>query len=71
MVGRFWRKSNADLKRISVVVLTSSRADKDILASYNLNTNCYIIKPADIDQFFETIRSTEHFWLTSVTRTPR
>jgi two-component system, chemotaxis family, response regulator Rcp1 len=61
-------KGDAALKRIPVVVLTTSRADKDILTSYNLNANCYIVKPADLDQFFEVIRNTEQFWLTTVTR---
>jgi CheY-like chemotaxis protein len=61
-------KGDAALKRIPVVVLTTSRADKDILTSYNLNANCYIVKPADLDQFFEVIHSTEQFWLTTVTR---
>ena len=64
-------KGDEDLKRIPVIVLTTSCADKDILASYDLNANCYIVKPADIDQFFEAIRSTEHFWLTTATRSPR
>jgi chemotaxis family two-component system response regulator Rcp1 len=64
-------KADPELKRIPVVVLTTSRADKDILASYNLNANCYICKPADIDQFFEAIRVTEQFWLTTATRPPR
>jgi two-component system, chemotaxis family, response regulator Rcp1 len=64
-------KADEDLKRIPVVILTTSRADKDIQASYDLNANCYIVKPADIDQFFEAIRSTEHFWLTTATRSPR
>lgn len=64
-------KADADLKRIPVVILTTSRADKDILTSYNLNANCYIVKPADINQFFEAIHSTEHFWLTTATRSPQ
>jgi DNA-binding response OmpR family regulator len=64
-------KADEDLKRIPVIILTTSRAERDVMASYNLNANCYIAKPADIDQFFEAIRSTEHFWLTTATRSPR
>ena len=59
------------MKRIPVVVLTTSRAEKDIITSYNLNANCYIVKPADLDQFFEVIHSIEQFWLTTVTRAPK
>ncbi len=61
-------KGDSSLKRIPVVVLTTSRADKDIITSYNLSANCYIVKPSDLDQFFEVIHSTEQFWLTTVTR---
>jgi CheY-like chemotaxis protein len=64
-------KTDVNLRRIPVVVLTTSRADKDVVASYDLNANCYIVKPADIDQFFEAIHSLEDFWLTTATRSPR
>jgi len=64
-------KADENLKRIPVVVLTTSRADRDIVTSYDLNANCYIVKPADIDQFFEAVHSAEHFWLTTATRSPR
>jgi CheY-like chemotaxis protein len=64
-------KGDTELKRIPVVVLTTSRAEKDIITSYNLNANCYIVKPADLDQFFEVIHSIEQFWLTTVTRAPK
>jgi CheY-like chemotaxis protein len=64
-------KSDADLKRIPVVILTTSQSERDIVASYDLSANCYIVKPADVDQFFEVIRSAEHFWLTTATRSPR
>jgi chemotaxis family two-component system response regulator Rcp1 len=64
-------KADEDLKRIPVIVLTTSRAERDIMASYNLNANCYIAKPADINQFFEAIHSAEHFWLTTATRSPQ
>jgi chemotaxis family two-component system response regulator Rcp1 len=64
-------KTDEDLKRIPVVVLTTSRAERDIIASYNLSANCYIVKPADLDQFFEAVHSAEHFWLMTATRSPR
>ena len=64
-------KGDAELKRIPVVILTTSRADRDVTASYNLNANCYVVKPADLDQFFEVVHSTEQFWLTTVTRAPK
>ena len=60
-------KADADLKRIPVVVLTVSKAEEDILKSYNLHANCYITKPIDLDQFLEVIKSIENFWLTVVT----
>lgn len=63
-------KSDSNLKRIPVVILTISRADEDILKTYDLHTNCYIIKPLDLDQFLKVIRSIEDFWLTIV-RLPR
>jgi two-component system, chemotaxis family, response regulator Rcp1 len=59
-------KTNRDLKRIPVVILTSSAADQDIATSYNLQANCYITKPVDLDQFLTVIKSIEQFWLTVV-----
>lgn len=64
-------KADAELKRIPVVILTTSRAERDILTSYDLHANCYIVKPADLDQFFHVIHTTEQFWLTTTTRSPR
>jgi chemotaxis family two-component system response regulator Rcp1 len=60
-------KADHQLKRIPVVVLTTSDADEDILKSYDLCANCYITKPVDLDQFIRVIRSIETFWLTIVT----
>lgn len=60
-------KTDPDLKIIPVIVLTTSRADQDILRSYQLNANCYITKPVDFKHFIEVVRSIEHFWLTVVT----
>ncbi len=59
-------KTNRDLKRIPVVILTSSSADQDIATSYNLQANCYITKPLGLDQFLTVIQSIEQFWLTVV-----
>ena len=59
-------KQDDDLKRIPVVVLTTSRAEEDILKSYNLHANCYVTKPVDLDQFINIVKSIEDFWLTIV-----
>ena len=59
-------KEDAKLKRIPVVVLTTSKAEEDILKSYNLHANCYIAKPVDLDQFLTVIQQIEGFWLTIV-----
>ncbi|MBM3270411.1 MAG: response regulator [Candidatus Sericytochromatia bacterium] len=56
-------KQDADLKRIPVVVLSSSGAERDIAQSYALNANAFVTKPADFDQFAAAIRSLESFWL--------
>jgi chemotaxis family two-component system response regulator Rcp1 len=63
-------KADDDLKTIPIVVLTTSRADQDILRAYQLNANCYITKPVDFNQFLEVIRSIETFWLFVVTLPP-
>ena len=60
-------KSDPSLKLIPVIVLTTSRSDKDVLQSYELNANCYITKPVDFAQFMEVVKSIEHFWLAVVT----
>lgn len=56
-------KQDPHLRRIPVVVLTTSQAEQDIARSYDLHANCYISKPVDLDQFMEVIRSVEGFWL--------
>ena len=60
-------KNSPDLKRIPVVILTSSSAEQDVLSTYNLQANCYITKPVDLEQFLNVIRLIEQFWLTIVT----
>jgi CheY-like chemotaxis protein len=59
-------KESEEFKRIPVVVLTTSKAEEDILKSYNLHANCYITKPIDLDQFMKVVKSIENFWLSIV-----
>jgi two-component system response regulator len=59
-------KADEKLKRIPVVILTTSQAEEDILKAYHLNANCYISKPVDLDQFIKVVRTIEDFWLTIV-----
>ena len=63
-------KTDDNLKRIPVVILTVSKAEEDILKTYNLHANCYITKPLDLDQFLSVVKSIEDFWLTIVTLPP-
>src|ERR1022692_1264876 len=63
-------KTDDNLKAIPVVVLTTSRADQDILRAYQLNANCCINKPVDFNQFLEVVRCIESFWLYVVTLPP-
>ena len=59
-------KQDPDLKRIPVVILTTSKAEEDIIKSYELHANCYITKPVDLEQFITVVKSIEDFWLTIV-----
>ena len=59
-------KNDDNLKRIPVVVLTTSEAEEDILKAYNLSANCYVSKPVDLDQFMKVVRCIEDFWLAIV-----
>lgn len=59
-------KSDPQLMRIPVVVLTTSSAEEDILKSYSLHANCYITKPVDFEQFTKVVRLIEDFWLAVV-----
>jgi CheY-like chemotaxis protein len=60
-------KGDPDLRRIPVVVLTTSKAEEDVLRSYDLHANSYITKPVDLDQFIKVVQAIEDFWLTIVT----
>ena len=62
-------KEDSELKRIPVVVITSSKAEQDIVRTYNLHANCYVTKPVDLNQFLEVVKSIEDFWL-SIVRLP-
>ncbi len=64
-------KQDDNLKRIPVVILTTSKAEEDVLRSYNLHANCYITKPIDLNQFLHVVRSIEDFWLSIVLLPPK
>ncbi len=59
-------KKADELKRIPVVILTTSEAEEDIIKTYDLHANCYITKPVDLNQFIKVIKSINDFWLTIV-----
>ena len=63
-------KNDDKLKRIPVVVLTTSVAEEDILRAYNLHANCYITKPVDLEQFITVVRSIDSFWFRIVRLPP-
>jgi two-component system, chemotaxis family, response regulator Rcp1 len=63
-------KTDDDLKRIPVVVLTTSKAEEDVLRTYNLHANCYVTKPVDLEKFMVVVKSIDIFWLTVVTLPP-
>lgn len=60
-------KQDDRLKRIPVVILTTSAAEEDIVRTYDLNANCYITKPVDFEKFVQVIRAIDQFWLGLVT----
>jgi CheY-like chemotaxis protein len=60
-------KADDRLKRIPVVVLTTAKAEEDILKAYGLHANCYITKPIDFGGFVEVVQAVEHFWFSVVT----
>jgi len=59
-------KTDNELKIIPVIILTMSKAEEDIIDTYNLHANCYLTKPIDLNKFFEVVKSIENFWLTLV-----
>jgi len=64
-------KTDDNLKVIPVVVLTVSKAEEDVMKSYNLHANCYITKPVDLEQFSKVARAIQDFWLTIVKLPPK
>ena len=63
-------KGDNNLKRIPVVVLTTSAAEEDVLRAYNLHANCYVTKPVELDQFIEVVKSIDSFWFSIVNLPP-
>jgi len=59
-------KSDEDLKHIPVIVMTTSRAEEDVLKSYRMHANCYIVKPVGTDEFMNVIRAIDQFWFNTV-----
>lgn len=59
-------KADPSLRRIPVVVLTTSRAEDDVLRCYDLHANCYVIKPIGFEEYVDVVRSIEAFWLSTV-----
>jgi CheY-like chemotaxis protein len=62
-------KADPDLRRIPVVIITSSDGEEDILSAYNNHANCYVVKPLDLKQFVSVVKSIEDFWF-SVAKLP-
>jgi two-component system, chemotaxis family, response regulator Rcp1 len=63
-------KMDPALRRIPVVILSTSKAEEDITRTYDLHANCYITKPVDLEQFITVIKSIEDFWFTIVKLPP-
>lgn len=64
-------KNDPRLRRIPVIVLTTSDAEKDILKTYDLHANCYVTKPVDLDHFLAVMQSIQDFWLSIVKLPPK
>ena len=64
-------KTDPDFRRIPVVIVTSSKAEEDIVKSYDLHANCYITKPVDLDKFLNVVKAIEDFWVSIVKLPPR
>jgi len=60
-------KADPDLKRIPVVILTTSRAEEDVMRAYDLHANCYVTKPVDLAQFMKIVSQIDEFWVKVVT----
>jgi chemotaxis family two-component system response regulator Rcp1 len=64
-------KADPDLRRIPVVIVTSSKAEDDVLKSYNHHANCYITKPLDLEKFIEVVKAIQDFWISIVKLPPK
>jgi two-component system, chemotaxis family, response regulator Rcp1 len=58
-------KSDCDLRRVPVIIFTTSKIEKDIFKAYDLHANCYINKPVDLDDFYEVVKRIESFWFST------
>jgi CheY-like chemotaxis protein len=56
-------KSDPELRRIPVIILSTSEAERDIQYAYDLHANCYVRKPNDLDEYLSVIRACENFWM--------
>lgn len=63
-------KEDRQLRHVPVVVLTTSAAERDLIKSYNLHANAYVVKPIDLDRFIEIVKAIENFWF-SIVKLPR
>ena len=59
-------KIDETLKRIPVIILTTSQAEEDVLKTYNLHANCYITKPVELEQFIQVVKTIKDFWFSIV-----
>lgn len=64
-------KEDPDLRLVPVVVMSTSAAERDLIKSYDLHANAYVVKPIDLDRFVEIVQSIESFWFTIVKLPPR
>ena len=64
-------KNDPELRRVPVVILTTSEAEEDVIAAYNLHANAYVRKPVDFDQFVAAVRAIDDFFITVVRLPPR
>ncbi len=64
-------KEDDELKLVPVVVLTTSEAERDLVRSYDLHANAYVVKPLDLDRFIEVVQAIEDFWFAIVKLPPK
>jgi len=66
-----WLKAHPQLKHIPVIILSTSKADSDVAACYQLHANCYLQKPMNLERFADTMRQVEEFWFRQVSLPPK